>query len=90
MSAPIDNFSDMRGGVTGPAERLFAITPDNSTDLAYVTRGLYVGVSGNVAVHDVYGTATTLVGLAAGVFHPIRVRRVLVTGTTVTGIVGAY
>jgi hypothetical protein len=31
-----------------------------------------------------------LVGLAAGVFHPVRAVRVLATGTTATSLVGVY
>lgn len=69
-----------------------AFTPSGDvTDLtAGPTRALYVGVTGNVAVifvGDKDADAVTLVGLAAGVWHPIQVRRILATGTTATGIV---
>lgn len=75
--------------VTRPADEAFAVTPNNSTDLATYTRGLYVGVSGDVKVDLVGGsTEITFVGLAAGVIHPIQAKRVYATGTSATSIVG--
>lgn len=76
--------------VTRPAENAFAVTPNNFADLAEDTRGLYVGVSGDVKVDLVGGTTVTFVNLAAGVIHPIRARRVYATGTSATSIIGAY
>ena len=70
-----------------------ACTPSDSTDLASPTRGLYVGVTGNVAVIFVGGKdadTVTLVGLAAGVWHPMQVRRVMSTNTTATSIIVGY
>jgi len=67
------------------------ITPDDNTDLSASTRGLYVGASGDVTVIMERDTAAiTFTALAAGVVHPLRVKRVLATGTTATGIVGVY
>ena len=67
----------------------FAITPNDSADLTGgPTRGLYLGVSGDVACVMSGGTTVTMVGLAAGVWHPIQAQRVLVTGTTATSILG--
>lgn len=68
-----------------------AVTPSNTTDLARgETRGIYVGVSGNVAVTYPCGATDTLNNLAAGMFHPISVVRILSTGTTATGIKACY
>jgi len=68
-----------------------AITPDDNTDLTASTRGLYVGATGDVVVIFERDTvAVTLVGLVGGVVHPLRVRRVLATNTTATGIVGLF
>lgn len=76
---------------TLPAEHAFAVTPADGTDQPHITRGIYVGVTGNVKV-DMSGgeTAITFVGLAAGVIHPIRAVRIYSTGTTATSIVGVY
>jgi len=78
------------GGSSAPAGEAYAITPDNDTDLATPTRGIYVGVSGDLKV-DMTGVGTvTFVGLAAGIIHPISAKRVYQTGTDATDILGIY
>lgn len=72
------------------AESAFAITPDDNNDLAYPTRGLYVGSAGDVAVVMVNGDAVTFSTLAAGIVHPLGVIRVKSTGTTAANIMGVY
>jgi len=72
------------------ALRAISITPNDSADLDVITRGMYVGVSGDLAVHMADGSIATFVGLAAGVIHPLSVVRVLATGTTATDIIGLY
>lgn len=80
-----------RGGVSGSASNAFAIAPSNDNQLDIVTRGIYVGVSGDLKVDmDDSGTAIAFVGLASGIIHPIRARKVYATGTTATNIVGVY
>lgn len=76
------------GASQAPVENAFSITPDDDNDLADDTRGLYVGVSGDVKLTLVGGTTVTLKALAAGVVHPLRVKRVHDTDTTATDIVG--
>lgn len=66
---------------------LRAITPNDAADIpGGWARGLYVGVGGAVKVTTATGQAITLTGLAAGVWHPMAVTRVWVTGTTATSI----
>jgi hypothetical protein len=73
-----------------PAHHAAAVTPHDSTDIAE-TRGLYVGVSGDVKVDMASGgSAVTFSALAAGYVHPLRVTRVYSTGTTATNIVALY
>lgn len=85
-----DTFPTHRPGLKSPASYAFDVTPHDTNDLSYTTRGIYVGVSGDVKV-DMAGSGTvTFVGMAAGVFHPMRVTRVYSTGTTATNIVGVY
>lgn len=82
------NASDRRD-IRDPGERATAITPSDSADLTNPTRGLYVGASGDVSVILVGDSAAvTFTGLAAGIVHPLRVKRVRSTGTTATDIVG--
>lgn len=77
---------------TDPLSRSFAVAPDDAADLAVVTRALQVNVAGNVKVTmaDDPDAAPQIVFLAAGVWHPMRVKRVWNTSTTATGIHGGY
>lgn len=50
-------------------------------------RWLYVGVSGNVTYVKWDGTTQALVGLAAGIWHPIFSVQVNSAGTTASSIV---
>ena len=86
-----DAFSGFTGGLDAPATKAFAVTPDDDTDLANVTRGLYVGGAGTVvAILADDNSAVTLAGATAGSVLPLRVKRVLSTGTTATSLVGVY
>lgn len=83
-----DNFDTHHKGLASPADIGFDITPHNTNDLAVYTRGIYVGVSGDVKVDLVNSGTITFANLAAGIIHPIRAKRVYATGTAATGIVG--
>ncbi|MGA9772357.1 MAG: hypothetical protein WBV94_25210 [Blastocatellia bacterium] len=85
-----DAFSNQKTSLNSPANHAFAITPADSADIAQVTRGLYVGGAGNVKVDMAGGETVTFTGLAVGVVHALRVKRVYQTGTTATSILGLY
>lgn len=71
------------------AVEAITITPNDATDLSKVTRGLYIGATGNVRVLLYYDTVpVTFVGAVTGSVLPIRVKRVYATGTTATSLVG--
>ncbi|KKK84862.1 hypothetical protein LCGC14_2779070 [marine sediment metagenome] len=84
----LDQFQDHHNGLTGPICGGFDITPDDANDLAQMTRGVMVSSAGDVSVVLKDGDAITLPGLAPGVIYPVRVARVLATGTTAAGIKG--
>ena len=71
-----------------------ACTPSDSTQFP-ATRGVYVGVAGNVSVDFAgagssgVGTNVLLTALANG-FAPIQVTRIYATGTAATGMVLLY
>jgi len=67
-----------------------AITPDDSTDLANETRGIYVGGTGDIVVHDKAGNNVTFSSAQAGTVLPIRTKRVLSTSTTATNLVALF
>lgn len=84
-----DPFDDYIRTLESPASSGFAITPDDETDVTNTTRAIYVGSAGDVAVIlDDDETAITFGGVSAGLILPVRVRRVLATGTTASGILG--
>ena len=69
-----------------PATDADAITPNDSTVIT-PTRGVYVGVSGDLKVTLIDGSAVTFVGIAAGVVHPLQVVVIWSTGTDATDII---
>ncbi len=74
-----------------PAYFAAAVAPNDGSDLSIVTRGLYVGVSGNVSVLMAGdGGAVTFTAVPAGAVLPIAVSRVKATGTTATSIVAIW
>ncbi len=82
-----DDFRNLMPGLTSPATRLTAVTPDDGADLPIFSRALAATTAGLVRVTTVGGD-TGDIFLNAGVAFPIRVQRVWATGTTAGGIVG--
>ena len=77
-------------GAGEPARQAYAVTPHDDNEVSIVPRALYIGVTGNVAVTMFNGDNVTFVGVPAGQFLPIRVKKVLATNTTATDIVALY
>jgi len=73
--------------VTAPGIDAFAITKSDATVFTSVTRALYIGTSGDVAVKMKGGTTLTFVAVPVGIL-PIRAEQVLSTGTTAANIIG--
>ena len=88
--AATDNFAAHEIGLVCPVENVFAVTPHDTNELAYATRGVYVGTAGDLKVTTVGGQSVTFTGLAAGIVHPLRVKLVFSTGTTAANILGLY
>lgn len=85
-----DLFENFSPSPTGPATGGFDIVPDDNSDLPAVTRALMVASGGDAAVILKDGSTLTLPALVPGSVYPLRVRRVLATGTTASGIRGLY
>jgi hypothetical protein len=85
-----DSFRSHTRSLTSPPEHALAILPDDAGDLPQVTRALYVGAAGDVTVRMRGGEAVTFVGVSAGTLLPVRVSRVLASGTTAAGILGPW
>jgi len=75
-----DRFSSNIPSLTSPATHGFTVTPSDTIDLSEVTRAIYVGSGGALAVRLLSGQTVTFAGVSAG--------RVLATGTTAGSIVG--
>lgn len=89
MSAT-DNFSSNTSGLDSPAQNAAAITPSDTTDIAVVTRAIYVGTGGDLKVTMRGGQTVTFKAVQGGTLLPIRVSRVLSTGTTAANLVGVW
>ena len=86
----IDTFKTHARSLTSPPEHAVAITPDDDTPLTHVTRALFVGTGGDVAVVMTGSGSVKLANVPSGTLLPIRVERVLATGTTAGNIVGLW
>jgi hypothetical protein len=90
MSA-VDTFKQQPETEWSPATSSVSVTPSDDNELAYLTRGLYVGVGGNVALKlrdD--SAAVVFVGVAEGTILPLQVKQVMATDTTATNIVALW
>jgi hypothetical protein len=74
--------------VSDPARYGAAVTPSNSVDLPAPTRGLFVGVAGNISVEMRNGTVL-FTNVPVGIL-PIQCTRVNSTGTTATSMVALW
>jgi hypothetical protein len=70
------------------------VTPDNSNDLPYTTRGVLVGGAGNLEVVPATllagQTSVIIPSVVAGTFLPISVNRIRAAGSTATNIVAFF
>jgi hypothetical protein len=83
-----DRFSSNIPSLTSPATHGFTVTPSDTIDLFEVTRAIYVGSGGALAVRLLSGQTVTFAGVSAGSILPLRADRVVATGTTAGSIVG--
>lgn len=85
-------YQSDRSSLSSPVEHVVLITPSDTDDVAHVLRGFSFAAAGAIKVTPLVGEAVVIPSgaLAAGVIHPIRVKRVWSGGTGATGIVGYY
>jgi hypothetical protein len=81
MAAPFSTTPD------SCAVNCIAITPADS-DLVAPVRALYIGGSGNVRINDTGGGSVIFYNVPAGTILPVMARRVWLTSTTASNIVG--
>jgi len=74
---------------TQPADDAELVTPNNSASID-LTRGLYIGTTGDVRVLTRAGTDIIIPNVPAGVTLSLRVTKVFATSTTASDIVAWY
>jgi hypothetical protein len=84
-----DIFSGNAIAPTSPASGAFDITPHNDNELSFITRAVYVGTGGDLAVELIGGGTVTFRKLPDAALLPIRARKVL-TSSTASAIIGLY
>lgn len=72
--------------VDSPATWGVTVTPSDSEPLPFVTKCLRVGGAGDLTVKMRDGSTLLIESVAAGEWLPVRVCRVMQTGTTATKI----
>lgn len=83
-----DKFSNHQSSLNAPATSAFEILPDDVNPLPNVTRAIYVGGAGNLAITMLDGQTLTLEAVQPGAIYPLRCTHVRATGTTATGLAG--
>ncbi len=93
---PDDKFLNMHGNdlMTSPATHAFTITPTDLDDpdspmLPAITRAVYVGSGGDLAVVMQSGEAVTFIGVPTGSLIPIRIQAVS-DDSSADDLVGLY
>lgn len=86
-----DPFENIRPSLESPPAGALEVTPDDNVDLATASRGFYIGGGGDLTVIMLDGgNQVTLKGINTGQILPLRVSRVMATGTTATNIVAVF
>lgn len=85
-----DTYDSIATTLTSPAIDGQAVTPSNTSDLPHVSRAIYIGASGDIAVELVSGASVTFKSVPAGAMMPLRARKILSTGTTGSEIVALW
>ncbi len=86
----MDRFADLPTTLVAPARDAVPVTPDDSADLSALPRALFVGQTGHVAATMAGGQTVTFQNCQAGSILPVRVSRVMLTGTTAGGILALW
>lgn len=86
-----DRYQNFPSSKESPIDFVFDITANNSANLAYTTRAIYIGNGGNIQLETVGNNTTVILkNVVAGTILPLRVRKVYANNTTANSIVGMY
>jgi hypothetical protein len=84
----IDKFQGEKKSYEMPSNQLFPITPDDVNELVFIPRSIYIGISGDLAVTDEFNNDVIFTNCFQGTWLPIRVKKVLATGTSALNLIG--
>ena len=85
-----DLFTQFTSGLQGPAEAGAAISPNDTQDLPYLTRAIYVGGDGDIRLTLQDGSEITFSAAVAGTVLPLRASRIWQSGTSATNLVALW
>ncbi|MEM6467790.1 MAG: hypothetical protein AAF679_15000 [Pseudomonadota bacterium] len=86
----IDSFKHTSLSLDSPAKNAGPVTASDSADLAYTSRALFVGTPGDLTVRMAGATETVQFKNLPICILPIRVDRVMATGTTAGDMVALW
>ena len=85
-----DHFKYQDVAPAGPINHAFTISPSDQNDLPHVTRSIYVGTGGDLAVVTNNGETVIYKNLPSGYEKQGEFKKVLVAGTTAEDLIGEY
>lgn len=88
--AASDDFVSQPVIMTYSARNLEVVVPDDSTELARVSRALWVGTAGNITVLTASDQVVLIKNVPGGTLLPIQIKRVNNTATTASNMVSLY
>lgn len=88
--AATDDFVSNSTPPYGPCRRAVAVTPNDSTDLANVTRAIYVGGAGAIVLITQGGDTVTFSAVPVGTTLWVAAARIKSTSTTATNILALW
>lgn len=83
-----DRFETRSAGISASAVDGFAITPNDAVELDEITRAIFVGTAGDVAIVLASNTELLFKNVASGTILPIRARFINATGTSAGDLLG--
>ncbi len=84
MTAAADPFSNASLAVSAPARGGATVVPHDTTELAKVTRGIYVGGAGDIVLVTADGDTLTFKAVPVGSLLPVQAKIIKSTSTTAT------
>lgn len=85
-----DAYSSLAQGLNSPPSGVETVTKSDTVNLTNISRKVWVGGAGNLAVVMADGSTGTIAGVAAGTMLEIRIARVNSTNTTATLMLSFY